>query len=126
MTQVFASTSLPELGVVLGTVFTGFGAMLVGFYKYASAREKDFEQSRQIAAKAYEKSNDKLGVALDRVADATENSAKEAAERNGHLAELQIEARQHIMDSLDRIHVSIGKQSVNSQTVKHQHIESVE
>lgn len=122
----FASTTLPELGIVLGTVFTGFGAMLVGFYKYASAREQDFEKSRIILANAFDKSNEKLGKALDRVAEATEKSAREAAERNGHLAELQIEARKDIIEGLKHVATVVKEQEVNEQVVKHQHIEHKE
>lgn len=116
MNIYFASTTLPELATVLTAVFGGFGVMLVGFYKYASAREKDFEKSRTIAAEAYEKSNDKLGRALTRVAEATESAAREAAERNGHLAELQIEARKDVLDAIGHI----KKQEVKEQVVKHQ------
>lgn len=122
MVVYFASTTLPELGIVLGSVFTGFGAMLVGFYKYAAAREKDFEKSRQIQSSAFEKSNEKLGKALDRVAAATERGAKEAAERNGHLAELQIEARKDILWAISMVKA----QQVTEQVVKHQHIETKE
>jgi len=126
MIYIFASSTLPELGVVLGTVFGGFGVMLVGFYKYASAREKDFEKSRQISSMAYEKSNQKLGIALDRVASATERSAREAAERNGHLAELQIEARKDIIVGLTNVIHAVKQQKVERQNVEHQHIESKE
>lgn len=122
----FASTTLPELGVVLGTVFTGFGAMLVGFYKYASARERDFEQSRNMAAAAYDKSNEKLGKALDRLTAASERSADEAAERNGHLAELQIEARKDIIEGLRHVVSLVKEQKVKTQNVEHQHIEQVD
>lgn len=116
--EYFASTTLPELGIVLGTVFTGFGAMLVGFYKYANARERDFEKSRNIAAAAYEKSNEKLGHALDRVATATEKSADEAAERNGHLAELQIESRKDVLNAINQInHQQVTEQIVDTQIV---------
>lgn len=118
----FASTTLPELAVVLTTVFTGFGAMLVGFYKYASSREKDFEKSRNIAAQAYEKSNEKLGHALDRVATASERAAVEAEKRNGHLAELTIEARKDVLAAINHI----SKQEVREQVVKHQTVNEKE
>lgn len=123
MVVYFASTTLPELGIVLGTVFTGFGAMLLGFYKYAQAREKDFAEQRKQTAEAYEKSNNHLKVSLDRVAKASESTAeattkaaKEAEKRNGHLAEITIEAR-------DTVISHIAKQTVTEQHVTHQTVE---
>lgn len=118
----FASTTLPELATVLGTVFGGFGVMLVGFYKYAQAREKDFAKSREMTAEAYSKSNEKLGHALDRVATASERAAVEAEKRNGHLAELTIEARKDVLAAINYI----IKQEVKEQVVKHQTVNEKE
>lgn len=48
-----------------------------------------------------------LTAANERVANATEKSAKEAAERNGHLAELSIDNQKATLEALDSIKKSI-------------------
>lgn len=109
-----AVVNVTELATLLTAVFTAFGALLFGFYKYAQAREKDFEKSRMLAAKEYDKSTKALSKALERVARATERSADEAKQRNGHLAELIIQAQEAIMS-----------QNVQEQHVAHQTVEQV-
>jgi gas vesicle protein len=109
--MTFASIEITELTALLGAIFAAFSALLVGFYKYAQAREKDFEASRTIAAESYDKSTQKLSKALERVARASERAADEAKDRNGHLAELIIQAQENIIN-----------QNVKKQTVKHQTI----
>lgn len=62
--DLFAQATISELSTVLGVVFAGFGAMLVGFYKYANSREKEFEKSRTAQTVAFDKSIEKLGKNL--------------------------------------------------------------
>jgi hypothetical protein len=107
----FSVIAVTELTALLGAIFAAFGGLLVGFYKYAQAREKDFELSRSMAAKEYDKSTQRLTKALERVAVASERAADEAKDRNGHLAELIIQAQENILN-----------QSVQEQIVSHQTI----
>lgn len=121
MEVYFATMTMGELGTVLGIVFGAFGAILVGFYKYAQAREKDFEKSRQIAAKAYDKSTKALSKSLDRVAHATERAADEAKQRNGHLGELLVQNNETIIKLADRnlkAYQNVKTQNVGTQNVK--------
>jgi Flp pilus assembly protein TadB len=117
MNKYLALVQITELATLLTAVFTAFGALLYGFYKYAQAREKDFEASRLIAAKEYDKSTKRLTQALDRVALASERAADEAKDRNGHLAELIIQAQENILSM---------NQNINEQKVEHQHVVSTE
>lgn len=120
-------SSFTELSTLLAVVFGAFGTILVGFYRYAQTRERDFEKSRQIMAEAYERSNEKLAVSLERVAKATERSADEAKTRNGHLAEIQLENQKLIIEhsklSKQMIHGSVDKVLKAVQNVKEQHVE---
>lgn len=121
--DLFAQATISELSTVLGVVFAGFGAMLVGFYKYANSREKEFEKSRTAQTVAFDKSIEKLGknlsdntTAMRAVAEATERSAKEAEKRNGHLAEISVENKNQIIETITQV----KKQNVKNQVVEHQ------
>jgi len=123
--HIIAQTEITELSVLLTAVFGAFGAILIGFYKYANAREKDFARSRDNQTAAFEKTIQKLTHSLDanvkahkEVARATNRAANEAEKRNGHLAELQIEARKDIIKAI----TSIDKQNVTVQNVEDQHV----
>ncbi len=129
----FALTSLSELSVLLGAVFGAFGAILVGFYKYAQAREKDFAESRRIEAEAFRETIKTLSIAVDKqtksiekqtkssekVAKATTKSAKEAETRNGHLAEISVENKNQIIKAINNIKKSdhIATQIVDEQVI---------
>lgn len=123
-----AATDLTELSVLLTAVFGAFGAILIGFYKYANAREKDFAKSRDNQTAAFEKTIDKLAKSLDAnvkahkdVATQTRRAADEAEKRNGHLAELTIEARTDVIQAIK----SLDRQKVTEQEVAHQHVHEV-
>jgi hypothetical protein len=117
-----------ELGVLLGTVFGAFGTILYGFYKYAEAREKDFEKQREISDNKARRDSMALAKSLDRVAKATEKAAREAAERNGHLGELILESNKQTEAiagrAIKEITENISKQTVKEQEVVHQTIKS--
>lgn len=124
-----AQTDLTELSVLLGAVFGAFGAILIGFYKYANAREKDFYKSRENQVAAFDKTIEKLSKSLDAnvsahkdVARETKKAANEAAERNGHLAELIVESKEYTTKVLKDLKI----QNVTEQTVEHQHIKEKE
>lgn len=111
-----------ELGVLLGTVFGAFGTILYGFYKYAEAREKDFSKQRQISENKARRDSMTIAKSLDRVAKATENAAREASERNGHLGELILESNKQTELIAGRAIKEITK-NISKQTVKEQKIE---
>lgn len=124
-----AQTELTELSVLLAAIFGAFGAILVGFYKYANAREKDFAKSRDNQVDAFNKIIDKLTKSLNanveahrEVAKQTRRAADEAEKRNGHLADLTIEARTDIIKAIK----SLDKQTIAEQQVEHQHVHKVE
>lgn len=124
----FALSSLVEFSGLLVAVFGAFGTILVGFYKYAQAREKDFELSRKNQSEAFDKSIEKLTVALTQnveahkeVAAAMNKSAEEAETRNGHLAEISQQNADRIVREIKKIKVN---QNIKDQNVEHQHVES--
>lgn len=127
-----------ELATILTAVFGAFGSILYGFYRYAQAREKDFEKARQLAAKAYAKSTKDLSKALDRVAKASERTADEAKQRNGHLAELSIKSQElilahnkdveklsgRIIEAVSNvIEQHVGHQTVDKADIKEENVE---
>lgn len=127
--QYFAQTDITELSVLLTAVFGAFGAILLGFYKYANAREKDFAKSRDNQTVAFEKTIDELSKSLNanvqahkEVAKQTKRAADEAEKRNGHLAELTIEARTDVIKAIK----SLDRQTITEQQVEHQHVHKVE
>lgn len=136
MVEYFAQTDLSELSVLLGAVFTAFGTLLFGFYKYAQAREEDFEKSRKNQVDAFDKTIKHLAKSINAstkahkevaretkvVAIETKKAAEQAEKRNGHLAELQIEARADIINAINQI----TTQKVKDQIVEHQHVNEKE
>lgn len=122
-----------ELTTVLTAVFGAFGTILVGFYKYAQSREKDFEKSREIMARAYEQSNEHLAKSIDKmaqtnqeIANATIKQAEESKERNGHAIELAIENRRAVSNEhkeMIKIFQEIrAVQHIKIQEVDKQHV----
>ena len=119
--------NLAGLATLLTAVFGSLLTILLGFYKYAQAREKEFEKSREMAAKEYAKSTriiaksfNKVSSSLDRVAKASERGADEAKQRNGHLAELQLQGHAMIQEAIS----TIQNQTVEHQTVKQSTVEN--
>ncbi len=142
--MTFAAITLPELAPIL-TIFVG---MLAGFYalvKFILAQsEKTAESDRE--------ERKEMSLAFNRVAEATERSANEAKERNGHLGEQNIKiaelvkrqnndvgeikkSNQKIADVLsksaliaaeDRDILTGSSQVVHEQVVEHQVINKLE
>lgn len=127
--EYFALTSLIELGGLLVAVFGAFGTILLGFYKYANSREKEFEKSRQLQSQAFDKSIDKLSVSLDKLTEAHIQGNEEAKERNGHLGEQSVEiiklVNKNHKDTLKAFR-DLNIQNVENQNVGHQTITSKE
>lgn len=109
----FASISLTELApiiVILAGMLTGFYALLKFVLENASkATENDREERKE------------LSVAVNRMAAATEKSAKEAEQRNGHLAEISITNKDAILEAINNLNIN---QKVIEQEVQHQTVKS--
>lgn len=91
------------------------------FLKYIQNKDKSQESRDQVFAAALKS----LTKSNERVAKATEIAAKEAKERNGHLAELAIENHQinlkqtqHVLNAVK----NLSSQHVDKQVVKHQEV----
>lgn len=101
-----------------GSIITVIGGMLVGFYALVkfmlTSHEKSQEKDRleRLA----------LAKAVERMASATEATAKEAEARNGHLAELIIESKEGTIRAIECIKVkqNVSEQHVDEQIVKHE------
>lgn len=117
--QYFASLEPTELAPILG-IFVG---MLAGFYalvKYLlNAQEKINEQHLKTQELDREERKE-LAKSFNRVAEATEKSAREAEKRNGHLADISVENKNQILTAISGL--TIDKQTVHHQTVEHETI----
>lgn len=114
MLTQFASLTLVELSGVLGI----FAGMLAAFYalvkfliKNASGTQEADRKERQDILKG-------LTNALTRVAEASEKAAKEAEQRNGHLAEISNQNRDIIIQAV----TNIKEQHVDKQTVNREFV----
>lgn len=111
MVEYLASLTATELAPIL-TILAG---MLLGFYKLMQyileqhAKTQESDRNERI----------ELSHAINRMAKASEKAAEEAEKRNGHLAELTIEARADVLTAINHIR----KQEVKEQVVQHQTIE---
>lgn len=106
----------------IGTIFTG---LVVIFLKFVS----DSQKSQTARDKVFIDNMKKNTSAMKQVARATTLSAKEAKDRNGHLAELQLNSQAMI----DRNYAAVGEavkevissmptQHIDNQIVDHQTI----
>ena len=104
----------------LTSILALFMGMLTGFYatvKYMIG----VGQKTQVMDREERK---ELVDAFKRVAEATENSAREAKERNGHLAELTIESKKATLEAIKCIKTkqNIHDQHVDNQIVEHKEV----
>lgn len=118
--QYFASLTLAEFAPII-TILAG---MLIGFYgllKFVlNQAEKDREAERK-ERKEFAEALSKVADSNVRVAEATERAAIEAKERNGHLAELQLQSQEMLKTIGDRNYRAITE--VQEQHVQHQTVE---
>lgn len=106
----FAALTLTELAPIL-TIYAG---MLIAFYalvkflitKSAETQSADREERKEMTK------------AFNRVAEATERAAREAEQRNGHLAEISNQNRDVLLQAV----TNIKEQHVKHQTVEHETI----
>lgn len=109
----------------LAPILTILAAMLTGFYAIlkfvlnnaAKATEADRDERKELTQAV-----NRMAKASEAQAKETRNAAVQAEKRNGHLAELQIEARADVLQAISKM----GTQNVNEQVVKHQTVEEKE
>jgi hypothetical protein len=109
----------------LAQILTILAAMLTGFYAIlkfvlnnaAKATEADRDERKELTQAV-----NRMAKASEAQAKETRNAAVQAEKRNGHLAELQIEARADVLQAISKM----GTQNVNEQVVKHQTVEEKE
>lgn len=120
MTHTFAQISPTELTSILA-LFIG---MLTGFYALVKYMIKTSEQSQKLDREE----RLELTKAFNRVATATETAAREAKERNGHLAELTIDSKNATLEAIQCIKVkqNVKEQHVDNQVIEHEQIKDKE
>jgi len=70
------------------------------------------------------KALDRNTIAMESVAKSNKRIADESKQRNGHLAEITMEARNTVLDRIDG--VIINKQTVHNQIVEHETVKKKE
>lgn len=126
----FAALTLTELAPIL-TILAG---MLVGFYgllKFVLAQAEEDRNAERGDRKEFSKALKDLTDSNMAIATATETAAKEAADRNGHLAELQIENQKLIInhhEEVEKIRLEFlnAVSSIDEQHVKRQVVDKEE
>lgn len=100
-----------------------FGTIVAGFFKLY----KDQQRVHEKIATGMDKvanASEKQAKGMDKLAKATERAADEAKERNGHLADMQIQQADRIIDRVEHVqkqHVEtleVENEVVENQTVK--------
>jgi uncharacterized membrane-anchored protein YhcB (DUF1043 family) len=117
--QTFASLEPTELAPILG-IFVG---MLAGFYalvKYLLNAQEKINTQHSITQELDREERKELTKSFNRVAEATERSAREAEQRNGHLAEISMTNKDQIITAIHGL--VIDKQTVHHQTVEHERV----
>ena len=137
---------MSELTTLITAFFGGLALLAGAFFKYMSGREKAASLERKEERAKFEKIVDVLTESKDKqtqaliqntnamreMAKATKKSAEEAAERNGHLAELVIENKKSsdaqytaIVDAIhDMKEQHVGTQHADKQTVVHETVKN--
>ena len=94
------------------------GAICTGFFKLFADQNKVHGKIAN-GLENLTKSGDKQASAMREIATETKQGNKEAKERNGHLAELQIQQADKIIRHVDNVkNQHVTKQVVDSQEVK--------
>lgn len=100
-----------------------FGTIVTGFFKLYKDQQKVHEKIASGMDKLA-KSGEKQAKGMDKVAKATERAADEAKDRNGHLAEMQIQQADRIIDTVQNVQnqriqtLEVENEVVENQTVK--------
>lgn len=117
------------IAIIIAAIAGLVGTMLGVFYKISNDSSKErasmVECNAKLVAgltKVVQENSDvnrQVVESSNRVAEATERSAQEAKERNGHLAELQLKS-QEMIDRNYKAYQKIEKQHVVNQEVDSQ------
>ena len=117
------------IAIIIAAIAGLVGTMLGVFYKISNDSSKErasiVECNAKLVAgltKVVQENSDvnrQVVESSNRVAEATERSAQEAKERNGHLAELQLKS-QEMIDRNYKAYQKIDKQHVVNQEVDSQ------
>lgn len=124
----FAQISPTELTSILA-LFIG---MLGGFYalvRYMLAQQEKIQDGVAEIQKLDREERIALTQAFTRVAEATERAATEAKDRNGHLAEMELQSQQMFQALADRNYqaiTTIKNQKVVNQVVEHETVQHKE
>lgn len=124
----FAQISPTELTSILA-LFIG---MLGGFYalvRYMLAQQEKIQAGVAEIQKLDREERIALTQAFTRVAEATERAATEAKDRNGHLAEMELQSQQMFQALADRNYqaiTTIKNQKVVNQVVEHETVQHKE
>jgi hypothetical protein len=100
---------------IIGAMVTGFLAISTLMLKQtAKEREADRSERKELVRAIRD-----MAKSSEKVAKATERSANEAKQRNGHLAELMINNTSEIVGAVSAHHdQTVDVQNVNKQIVK--------
>lgn len=114
------------IAIIIGSIGGLVAAMLGVFYKITKDNSKERASTAKCNAELISKLtmvvqensdvNKQVVESSNRVATATERSAQEAKERNGHLAELQLKS-QKMIDRNFQSYQKINKQHVVNQEI---------
>lgn len=109
-----------ENTAVITSVIAGFTALVGVFLKFINDMNKAQAKRDEVFIKNLQHNT----TAMKAVANATTKSAKEAAERNGHLAELAIENKNSTLKAIRMIQSNVKEQHVDRQVVDNQEVKS--
>ena len=114
----FASLTLAELTPILG-ILAGMLAAFYAILKFVLNNATKTQEADRDERKEFTKTLKDLTKSNERIAQSHEKAAQEAEKRNGHLAELTIEARKDIMNTLGVMLTDLKDQNVKNQVVDH-------
>ena len=111
----FASLTLVELA----PIFTIYAGMLVAFYALVKFLINKADETQKADRQERQDILVKLNNTMERMAQASERSAREAEQRNGHLAEISNQNRDIIIKAVSNIKEQhVKKQTVENEVVK--------
>lgn len=108
----------------IGGIFIGISTLFLKFIRDNQKSQERREAAQEKRDKAFVASLKKNTKAMNQVAEATSQSAKEAKERNGHLAELQLNSQAMIDRNYGAVDDAVKKviSHITNQEVKTQHV----
>lgn len=124
--NLFASTDSSDIAIVVGAFVTVVAGFLAVAKIMLSQASKDREADRQERKKLAEAIH-LMAINSNKVAAATDRSANEAKERNGHLAELIVQQGENTRVLADKATKTVieAVQHVNQQKVEHQIVKDI-